>query len=102
MTGFETEVVECDVLICGGITRRNALAYCTHVSNPVSLGHSLIIPCRHCVGFFDLPTKEMTPCMELPVHEQKELSDEFNSDSFTVGVNVGKPQGRVSSMTTST
>ena len=94
MTGFKTEVVECDVLICGGATRRKALAYCTRVSNPFSLGHSPIIACRHCVGFFDLPTKEMTPCMELPVHEQKELGDKFNPDSFTVGVNVGKAAGQ--------
>ena len=77
-----------------GVTRHNSLAYCTRDSYPVSPGHSLIIPYRHCASFFDLTSEEMTACMELSVHEQRALDDEFNPDGFTVGVNVGAAAGQ--------
>ena len=48
-----------------GVTRRNELAYCARDSYPVSPGHSLIIPFRHCASFFDLTPEEVIACMEL-------------------------------------
>ena len=77
-----------------GVTRRNALAYCTRDSYPVSLGHSLIIPLRHCPSFFDLTPEEMTACMELLAHEQRALDGEFNPDGYNIGVNVGAAAGQ--------
>ena len=47
------------------VTRRNEQAYCERDSYPVSPGHSLIIPFRHCASFFDLTPEEVTACMDL-------------------------------------
>ncbi len=76
------------------VTRRNELAYCTRDSYPVSPGHSLVIPFRHCASFFDLTAEEMVACMELLVQEQFALNDEFNPDGYNVGVNVNVAAGQ--------
>ena len=76
------------------VTRRNELAYCTRDSYPVSPGHSLIIPFRHCASFFDLTTKEMTACMELLVQEQIALTDKFKPGGYNVSVNVNVAAGQ--------
>ena len=77
-----------------GVTLRNELAYCTRDSYPVSPGHSLIIPFRHCASFFDLTPEKMAAYMELIAHERKALDDEFNPDGYNIGVNVGSAAGQ--------
>ncbi len=77
-----------------GVIRQNELAYCERDSYPVSPGHSLIIPFRHCAGFFDLTPEEMTACMELLAEEQAAVDDEFNPDGYNVGVNVNAAGGQ--------
>ena len=76
------------------VTRRNEQAYCERDSYPVSPGHSLIIPFRHCASFFDLTSEEVTACMELLSQERKALDDEFNPDGYNVGVNVNTAAGQ--------
>ncbi len=76
------------------VTRRNELAYCTRDSYPVSPGHSLVIPFRHCASFFDLTAEEMAACMELLVQEQIALNDECDPDGYNVGVNVNAAAGQ--------
>ena len=76
------------------VTRRNSLAYATRDSYPVSPGHSLIIPFRHCANFFDLTAEEMTACMELLVAEQRALQSDLKPDGYNVGVNVGAAAGQ--------
>ncbi len=76
------------------VTRRNALAYCERDSYPVSPGHSLVIPFRHCASFFDLTPEEITACMELLAQERLALEDELNPDGYNVGVNVGAAAGQ--------
>lgn len=77
-----------------GVTRQNALAYCARDSYPVSPGHSLIIPFRHCPDFFDLSPEEMAACMELLQSMRKDLDAEFRPDGYNVGVNVGRAGGQ--------
>lgn len=77
-----------------GVTRQNGLAYCTPDSYPVSPGHSLIIPFRHCADFFNLTPEEMAACMELLVAEQRALQDDLKPDGYNVGVNVGTAAGQ--------
>lgn len=83
-------------IFCGprGVTRRNGLAYCTRDSFPVSPGHSLVIPLRHCQSFFELSVEELTACMELVVQERQALEEEFKPDGYNVGVNVGGAGGQ--------
>ena len=77
-----------------GVTRQNGLAYCTRDSYPVSPGHSLIIPFRHCADFFELTAEEMAACMELLVSARKDLDAESKPDGYNVGVNVGRAGGQ--------
>ena len=77
-----------------GVTRRNELAYCARDSFPVSRGHSLIIPFRHCADFFDLSPEEMAACMELLLATREDLEEELRPDGYNVGVNVGRAGGQ--------
>jgi len=76
------------------VTRQNELAYCTRDSYPVSPGHALVIPFRHCASFFELTPDEVAACMELVSSERKILDDEFNPDGYNVGVNVSVAAGQ--------
>lgn len=77
-----------------GVTRRNALAYCTRDTYPVSPGHSLVIPFRHCADFFDLTAEEMAACMDLLVAVRGDLDSESRPDGYNIGVNVGRAGGQ--------
>jgi diadenosine tetraphosphate (Ap4A) HIT family hydrolase len=77
-----------------GVTGSNALAYSSRDSYPVSPGHSLIMPFRHCSSFFDLTPEEVTACMELVAAERKVLDEEFSPDGYNVGVNVSAAAGQ--------
>jgi diadenosine tetraphosphate (Ap4A) HIT family hydrolase len=77
-----------------GVVRRNALAYCARDSFPVSPGHSLVIPVRHCVSFFDLALEEMMACLELLLAERCVLDAELRPDGYNVGINVGSAAGQ--------
>lgn len=77
-----------------GVTRRNHLAYSTRDSYPVSPGHTLIIPSRHCPDFFALTPQEVSACMDLLTEERRTLDAEFKPDGYNVGVNVGRAAGQ--------
>jgi len=77
-----------------GVVHENALAYCTRDTYPVSPGHSLIIPFRHCADFFELSTEEVAACMELLGIAQRELASQLSPDGYNVGVNVGRAGGQ--------
>ncbi len=76
------------------VTRRNAFVYATRDSFPVSPGHTLIVPVRHCPDFFDLSPEEMAACMDLLVGERRALDDELRPDGYNIGVNVGPAGGQ--------
>ena len=77
-----------------GVTRRNELAYCARDSFPVSPGHSLIIPLRHCADFFELSPEEMAACMDLLVSARADLDAELKPDGYNIGVNIGQAGGQ--------
>lgn len=77
-----------------GVTRRNELAYCTRDSFPVSPGHSLVIPLRHCASFFDLRPEEAAACTALLTEEWQALRDELKPDGCNVGINIGRAGGQ--------
>jgi diadenosine tetraphosphate (Ap4A) HIT family hydrolase len=76
------------------VTRENALAWATRDTYPVSPGHTLVIPRRHCADFFELTPGEMAACMELLVAEQRSLAAALEPDGYNVGVNVGRAGGQ--------
>ena len=75
-------------------TRQNELAWAARDSYPVSPGHSLVVPFRHCANFFDLTAEEVSACMALVAEEKKAVDAEFNPDGYNVGVNVNKAAGQ--------
>ncbi len=77
-----------------GVTRRNALAWCARDSFPVSPGHSLVIPLRHCASFFDLSAEEIAACMELVAAEREALDEELRPDGYNIGINIGPAGGQ--------
>ena len=52
------------------VTRQNEYAYSTRDTYPVSPGHSLIIPFRHCADFFDLDPDERVACLDLLISQR--------------------------------
>jgi diadenosine tetraphosphate (Ap4A) HIT family hydrolase len=77
-----------------GVVRRNALAYCARDTYPVSLGHSLVMPFRHCASFFDLTPAEIAACFALVAEERAALDADVRPDGYNVGVNVGAAGGQ--------
>ena len=77
-----------------GVTRQNALAYCSRDTYPVSPGHSLVMPFRHCASFFDLTPEEVAACFALVAEERDALDGDLRPDGYNVGVNVGPAGGQ--------
>ncbi|MDA0930792.1 MAG: HIT family protein [Bacteroidetes bacterium] len=61
---------------------------------PVSPGHILVTPRRHCSDFFQLSPSEQNACLELLNECQKQLISERNPDGFNIGINVGTAAGQ--------
>ncbi len=62
---------------------------------PASPGHSLVIPKRHCVSFFQLTPQEIAACYALLQETRDGLVREFRPDGFNVGVNDGVAAGQM-------
>lgn len=77
-----------------GVSLQNELAYSARDSYAVSPGHTLVIPRRHEISFFDLTSAEVEACMELIRQERNLLDEEFNPDGYNIGVNVGPAAGQ--------
>jgi len=61
---------------------------------PVSLGHTLIIPKRHVVSFFETTTEERLSMLELMDKAKLALDAEFHPPSYNIGVNDGAAAGQ--------
>ena len=72
----------------------SATAYALLDKFPVSKGHSLIIPKRHCSNYFELSVKEQTACW-LMLNKAKELiTQQCQPDGFNVGINIEAAAGQ--------
>lgn len=63
-------------------------------SHPVSVGHTLIIPKRHCVTYFDLTKEEIEEMFELSMKVKEHLDKEYQPDGFNVGFNCLEAGGQ--------
>lgn len=72
----------------------SATAYAIFDKFPVSDGHGLIIPKRHCSDYFDLTFKEQSACWFMLRRVKEIISQKFNPEGFNIGVNVGKMSGQ--------
>ena len=61
---------------------------------PVSPGHLLVIPYRHCVDFFGLTAEERVAMWELLSEARAYLQEKYQPDGFNIGVNLGSVAGQ--------
>lgn len=72
----------------------SATAYAIFDKFPVSNGHTLIIPKKHCADYFDLSFKEQSACWFMLNKVKGVLKKTFNPDGFNVGINVNESAGQ--------
>ena len=72
----------------------NDLAVMIRDTQPVSKGHSLVIPRRHASSFFDTSPEERIALMELLDQARKDLDSEFSPDDYNIGINDGPLAGQ--------
>lgn len=77
------------------IIAENELAYVIRDGFPVTPGHTLIIPKRHAVDYFELVQSEVNAINAL-MHEQKRLLmfDDPSIQGFNIGMNCGEVAGQ--------
>jgi len=72
----------------------NELCYCVYDKYPVSKGHALIIPKRHCSDYFELTSEEQSACWNM-VNAMKDITfRKLNPDGYNIGINVNEPAGQ--------
>lgn len=72
----------------------SATAYAMFDKFPVSKGHALIIPKKHCADYFDLTFKEQSACIFMLNKVKEILEKRFEPDGLNVGINVGNEAGQ--------
>lgn len=72
----------------------SATAYAIYDKYPVSAGHALIIPKRHCTNYFDLSFREQAACIFMLNTVKEIISAKFKPDGFNVGINVSEAAGQ--------
>ena len=61
---------------------------------PVSNGHTLIIPKKHCSDYFLLSFKEQSACWFMLNKAREILKKKFNPDGFNIGININESAGQ--------
>lgn len=72
----------------------NELALAFFDSFPVSKGHILIIPKRHCEHYFELNKDEVVAIFELSLKVRQYLDDKYHPDGYNIGFNVLEAGGQ--------
>ena len=87
----------CELEIAGveRIVEENDLALCVRDLYPVTVGHSLVIPKRHVLDYFDLFEEELLCINRLIVNQRLVLLESDRSiEGFNVGANCGIAAGQ--------
>jgi diadenosine tetraphosphate (Ap4A) HIT family hydrolase/5-methylcytosine-specific restriction endonuclease McrA len=84
---------------CGMPAKRviaeNSLAFVVRDAHPVTEMHSLVIPKRHVVDYFDLTRPEWNSCDALLRKAKQEITDRDSTvEGFNVGTNAGEVAGQ--------
>ncbi len=74
---------------------KNNLAYAIWDINPVTKGHTLIIPFRHVPSFFETTPDERAAFNELAVIHHQSLEVRYHPAGYNFGVNVGEAAGQL-------
>ena len=73
----------------------NEYAFASFDSYPVSKYHSLIVPKRHILDYFELTNDELLACNDLIKKIKKKIQNEDKTvDGFNIGTNSGVVAGQ--------
>jgi len=72
----------------------NDMVYATYDKFPVSKGHALIIPKRHCSNYFDLSIEEQSSCWNLMNEVKALISEKLHPNGFNIGINIDEAAGQ--------
>ena len=73
----------------------NEFAFASFDSYPVSKYHSLIVPKRHILDYFELTNDELLACNDLIKKIKKKIqNDDKTVDGFNIGTNSGVAAGQ--------
>ena len=73
----------------------NEFAFASFDSYPVSKYHSLIVPKRHILDYFELTNDELLACNDLIKKIKKKIQNEDKTvDGFNIGTNSGAAAGQ--------
>ena len=84
----------CERVATGNAEFANAYALAFPDDYPVSPGHTLVIPGRHCRGLFDLNPDEYAAVWALAREVHDTLHQRLHPDGFNVGANDGAAAGQ--------
>lgn len=84
----------CERVAAGGAEPGNAHAVAFPDGFPVSPGHTLVVPRRHCRGLFDLNADEYAAVWRLAREVRDTLDERFHPDGFNMGANDGAAAGQ--------
>jgi diadenosine tetraphosphate (Ap4A) HIT family hydrolase len=84
----------CERAAAGGAEFGNVHALAFPDGFPVSPGHTLVIPRRHCEGLFDLSADEYAAVWQLAREVREALHERLRPDGFNVGANDGWAAGQ--------
>jgi diadenosine tetraphosphate (Ap4A) HIT family hydrolase len=73
---------------------KNEFAFAVYDINPVSKGHTLIIPFRHVADFFETTLAEQAAFLELAGWLKELLDGRYHPSGYNFGVNVGRDAGQ--------
>jgi len=76
------------------IVSQNNYAFLIRDGNPISAGHSLIIPKRHIGSFFKTSEGEKHCILELLEQAKIQLDREFQPATYNIGINDGPAAGQ--------
>ena len=72
----------------------SATAYAMFDKFPVSNGHILIIPKKHCGNYFELSFKEQSACWFMLNNAKDILNKSLLPDGYNVGININEAAGQ--------
>lgn len=86
-----------DCIFCKDLPKlfENDLAYAVHDINPISKGHTLIIPKRHFEQIFDATPQEHAAIHQLLEKVRQAIADLYQPDGYNIWINCGNAAGQV-------
>ncbi|MBF0123551.1 MAG: HIT domain-containing protein [Candidatus Omnitrophica bacterium] len=86
-----------DCIFCKNLPKviENELAYVLYDINPISKGHTLIIPKRHFEQIFEATPDESSAIKDLIGKMKQRLDQEHVPDGYNIWINSGKAAGQV-------